>query len=485
MLTAEQILAAVADDSSSVRKRQAKTGERYYEGKHDVLDMRIFYINKDGKVQEDFTRSNIRIPHAFFREIVDQEVSYVLSGGIRLQTKVPELAEALEPYFGDVFLGELQEILTDKIVDGFGYVYFYKDASGRTRFCHAEAKNIVEVKEGGESDTRNDYIIRYYPVASGGTQKPAQRIEVWDKNRTWYYLRTGSSLTLDPNVKINPLPHLLYESEGEFYYEEADCLPFLRIDNDRKGVSGIHRIKALIDDYDIMNCGLSNNLQDIAEGIYVVKGFKGTSIDELLWNIKARRGVGVDEKGDLDIRTVNIPYEARRIKMELDEKNIYRFSMSFNSAQSGDGNITNIVIRSRYTLLDMKAKKTIIRLKKLMSKLIAIAVKEINNQNGSAYEAEDVKIIIEPVVPTDEKEDAEIEKLHAEKLREEIGALLDAKALLDKETLVREVCRILELDYDVVAERLSADGELEAALEMLQEEEDGETAAGSAEGAAT
>lgn len=65
MLTAEQILAAVADDSSSVRKRQAKTGERYYEGKHDVLDMRIFYINKDGKVQEDFTRSNIRIPHAF------------------------------------------------------------------------------------------------------------------------------------------------------------------------------------------------------------------------------------------------------------------------------------------------------------------------------------------------------------------------------------------------------------------------------------
>ena len=484
MLTAEQILAAVGDDSSSVRKRQARVGERYYEGKHDILDYRVFYIDKDGKLQEDKTKSNIRIPHAFFREIVDQEVSYVLSGGIQFQTKVPELAEALEPYFGDVFLGELQEILTDKVVDGFGYVYFYKDASGRTRFCHVEAENIVEVKEGGESDTRNDYIIRYYPVASGGTQKPAMRIEVWDKNRTWYYLRTGSSLTLDPNVKINPLPHLLYESEGEYYYEEADCLPFLRIDNDRKGVSGIHRIKALIDDYDIMNCGLSNNLQDIAEGIYVVKGFKGTSLDELLWNVKSRRGIGVSEKGDLDIRTVNIPYEARKAKMELDEKNIYRFSLSFNSAQSGDGNITNIVIRSRYTLLEMKAKKTIIRLRKLMSKLIAIAVKEINDQNGSAYDVDDVKVIIEPVVPADEKEDAESEKLHVEKLREEIGALLDVQTLLDQETLIREVCRILGLDYDTVEERLRTDGELEAVLQMLQEDGDGETTAGSAEGTA-
>lgn len=470
MLTAEQILAAVADDSSSVRKRQAKTGERYYDGKHDVLDIRIFYINKDGKLQEDFTRSNIRIPHAFFREIVDQEVSYVLSGGIQFQTTPPELADALKIYFGDPFIGELQEILTDKIVDGFGYVYFYKDASGRTRFRHADAANIVEVKDGGAEDTRNDYIIRYYPVASGGTQKPAQRIEVWDKNQTWYYLKTGTSLILDPNVKVNPLPHLLYESEGEFYYEEADCLPFLRIDNDRKGVSGIHRIKALIDDYDIMNCGLSNNLQDIAEGIYVVKGFKGNSIDELLWNIKARRGVGVDEKGDLDIRTVNIPYEARRTKMELDEKNIYRFSMSFNSAQSGDGNITNIVIRSRYTLLDMKAKKTIIRLKELMSKLIAIAIKEINDQNGSAYDVDDVKVIIEPVVPTDEKEDAEIEKLKVEKRREEIGALLDAAALLDQETVIKEVCRILELDYDTVSEQLKADGELEEVLQLLRED---------------
>lgn len=471
MLTAEQILAAVSDDSSSARKRRARVGERYYEGKHDILDYRVFYIDKDGRLQEDKTKSNLRIPHAFFREIVDQEVSYVLSGGIRFQTTPPELADTLKSYFGDQFIGELQEILTDKIVDGFGYVYFYRDASGRTCFRHAEAVNIVEVKDGGPEDTRNDYIIRYYSVSSGGTQakKRALRIEVWDQNRTWYYLKTGTTLTLDPNVKVNPLPHLLYESEGEYYYEEANCLPFVRIDNDRRGASGIHRIKDLIDDYDLMNCGLSNNLQDIAEGIYVVKGFKGTSLDELLWNVKSRRGIGVSEKGDLDIRTVNIPYEARRAKMEIDEKNIYRFSMAFNSAQSGDGNITNIVIRSRYTLLDMKAKKTIIRLKELMSKLIVIAIKEINDQNGSAYDINDVKVIIEPVVPTDEKEDAEIEKLKAEKRREEIGALLDAAALLDQETVIKEVCRILELDHDAVSEQLKADGELEEILQMLRE----------------
>ena len=32
--------------------------------------------------------------------------------------------------------------------------------------------------------------------------------------------------------------------------------------------------------------------------------------------------VGVGEQGDLDIKTISIPYEARKTKLELDEKNI-------------------------------------------------------------------------------------------------------------------------------------------------------------------
>ena len=481
MLSPQQIMSAIAADKYSKRKKQAKVGQKYYEGKHDILEYRVFYIDKNGKLQEDLTKSNIRAPHPFFQEIADQEVAYILSGGIEFKSDSPELEEYLKPYFNDCFLGELQEIILDSIVRGFGYVYWYKNEKNITQFCHADSMGIVEVKDGEATDTVNDYIIRYYTVEVKDSQQ-AVRVEVWDKNMTYYYIQSGGSLIKDDNVKINPCPHILYQMDGQYYYEESSRLPFLRLDNNRYQKSGLAIIKPIIDDYDLMDCGLSNNLQDIAEGIYVVKGFKGTSVDELMWNVKSRKVIGVGEKGDLDIRTINIPYEARKEKLELDEKNIYRFALAFNSAQSGDGNITNIVLLGRYTLLDMKAKKYIIRLKKFLKILLEIALEEINVQHGTSYDNDDIAIEINPVIPTNRKEDAEIELLEVQIRREKINTVLDVESVIDVKTLVKEICRVMELDYEEVKAALLEPDELAVIRKVLDNNEG--VSEGSTEGTA-
>lgn len=466
MLSSQRILSAIAADKYSRLKRQARVGQKYYDGRHDILDARVFFIDKNGKVQEDTTRSNARIPHVFFQEIADQEVAYILSGGIRFKSKDAELEKYLKGYFDDTFTGQLQEVLIDTVVRGFGYIYWYRDEKNRTKFRHADSMGIVEVKDGDDTDTVNDYIIRYYQAAIKDN-KTATRIEVWDKNQTYYYISSGGMLEPDKNVKVNPCPHMLYEMEGRYYYEESDRLPFLRLDNNRGRLSGIRNIKAIIDDYDVMNCGLSNNLQDLAEGIYVVRGFKGSSVEELIWNVKSKKAVGVSENGGLDIKTIDIPFEARKAKMEIDEKNIYRLALAFNSSQSGDGNITNIILKSRYTLLDMKAGKLITRLKEFLRTLLKIVLDEINENCRTAFEAEDVEIEINPVVPTDEKEDAEIGKLQAETRRENIGAVLDVAAAIDEETLLREICRIMELDFEEVKSKMLQPDEAAALREVL------------------
>lgn len=466
MLSTDRIMSIIAQDRCNKKKRMARTGQRYYDARHDILDYRIYYINKEGKLVEDLTRSNIRVSHPFFQEITDQEVAYILSGGIQFETDDQELKGYLSAYFGDDFIGQLQEILTDTIVHGWGYVYWYKDEAGHTKFVHADSLGIVEVKEGGDTDTVNDCIIRYYPVEVQGGKKSI-RVEVWDKDQTYYYIQSGSGIELDRNVKVNPCPHVLYQIGSWYYYEECDRLPFLRLDNNRRQTSGLKPIKDMIDDYDLMDCGLSNNLQDINEGIYVVKGFKGTSVDELVTNIRARKVVGVSEKGDVDIRTINIPYEARKEKLEIDEKNIYRFSLSFNSSQTGDGNITNIILKSRYTLLDMKSKKLIIRIKEWLQKLLEIVIDEINEENGTGYQTKDVKIRIDPVVPTDEKEDAEIEQLQAETVRARIGTVLDVASVLDADTLLQEICKHLNLDYNEVHKKVLSEDELTFLREAL------------------
>ncbi len=477
MLEPGRIASIIAADKYSRKKKQARLGQKYYDGEHDILDYRIYYINKEGELREDLTKSNTRIPHPFFYEISEQEVAYILSGGVEFRTDDAELKRQLDTYFGDDFVGELKEVLIDAVVRGFGYIYWYRDAKEHTRFQYADSLGIIEVKDGAADDTVNDYIIRYYPVEIKDG-KTAVRIEVWDKDMTWYYLQTDCAVELDRNIAINPCPHVLYRAADGYYYEECSRIPFLKLPCNRTECSRLKQIKPIIDDYDMMNCGLSNNLRDITEGIYVVKGFKGQDYDELLQNVKSRKVVGVGEKGGLDIKTINIPYEARQAKMQEDEKNIYRTALAFNSSQTGDGNITNIILKSRYTLLDMKAKKLIWSLKKFLGTLLDIVLEEINASFGTDHERAEVEILISPVVPTDEKEDAEIRKLEAETVREKAGTLLDAAAILGDEILLREFARLLGLDEETVRKRAEQPKETDLVKEILN----GEAAEGSAAG---
>ena len=80
MLTIEEIQRFIDEDRTSEKKMFARKGQAYYDGDHDIKQYRLFYYNADGELVEDKTRSNVKIPHPFFTELVDQAVQYVLSG---------------------------------------------------------------------------------------------------------------------------------------------------------------------------------------------------------------------------------------------------------------------------------------------------------------------------------------------------------------------------------------------------------------------
>ena len=323
----------------------------------------------------------------------------------------------------------------------------------------ADSMGVVEVR-GKDTDDGCDYVIYYYTDRIEKGNKVITRIQVWDKDATTYYVQNGTGkVELDNSEKINPRPHITYKKTGDenLYYEGNGgygFIPFFRLDNNRKQASGLNPIKALIDDYDLMACGLSNNLQDIGEGLYVVKGFQGADLDEMIQNIKVKRHVGVNSDGDVEIRTINIPYEARKVKLELDEKNIYRFGMGFNSTQVGDGNITNIVIKSRYALLDLKSDKLEIRLKKFLRQMLKVVLDEINRELQTNYKMKDVQIVLEREVITNAKDNAEIELLNAQRKNQETNTLLSAASAFDDDTILKALCEILDLDYDEVKSRI-------------------------------
>jgi len=460
MLKVEEIKTFIDNDKASDKKRHARVGQRYYEADHDIKDYRIFFVNADGQLQEDKTKSNIKISHPFFTELTDQLVQYILSGedGF-IRSDLPELQTELDAYFNDNedFTAELYEVLTGCVAKGFENMYAYKNAEGKTAFQCADSLGIVEVKAKDASDGQ-DHIIYWYVDKIDEDGNKVKKIQDWDSKQAMFYVQVeDGKIEPDKDCAINPRPHVIYKKDGDesIYYEDYGFIPIFRLDNCKKQFSGLKPIKALIDDYDLMSCGLSNNIQDTNEALYVVKGFQGDNLDELMFNTKAKKHIGVDEDGGIDVVTVDIPYQARQAKLELDEKNIYRFGMGLNTAGLKDtAATTNVAIKSAYTLLDLRANKLEVRLKQFLRKLLKVVLKEVNDEKGTDYQQKDVYFVFEHEVPTNAQENAQIELTNAQRKQAEITTLLNLSTQLDNETLMQLICEQLDLDYDDIKDKL-------------------------------
>lgn len=449
-------------DRNSRFKRRAREGQRYYDGDHDIQQYRIFYYDDAGKLQEDTMRSNIKIPHCFFTELADQEVQYLLSGKNGFVfSGIPELQAQLNDYFNENedFLSELNDVITGAVVKGWDYLYAYRNSEGHLAFQCADSLDVTEADGRFTSDGK-DHIIYSYVQRVDLKGNTIRRIEVWDDKEVMFFSQTADGLPEpDRTVPVNPRPHVLYRKDNDdsTYYEGLGYIPFFRLDNNKRRISGLKPVKALIDDYDLMACGLSNNLQDLTEGIYVVKGFQGSDFSQLQQNLKTKKMVGVDAQGDVEIRTIQIPTEARKTKLELDEKNIYRFGMGFNSAQLGDGNITNIVIKSRYALLDLKCNKLEARLKQFLRKIIKVVLEEINREQGTAYKQTDVFFRFEREILTNAADNAQIALTEAQTRQTEVNTLLNVASQAPTEQIRKDLCALLEWDYEELKDSFPAD----------------------------
>lgn len=460
MLSTEEIKRFITDDSTSEKKAFARKGQAYYEGDHDIKQYRLFYYNADGELVEDKTRSNIKIPHPFFTELVDQAVQYILSGkdGF-IKSDNPELQAELDSYFNDNedFTAELSEVITGCQAKGFEYMYAYKNEYNRLSFMCADSIGVVEVRDK-DTDDGCAYVIYWYIDRIDKGNKKIKRIQVWDAETVYYYVQSNDGeIKKDDAEKINPKPHTLYKKEGDaaIYYKGFGFIPFFRLDNNKKQFSSLKTVKNLIDDYDLMASSLSNNLVDFDTPIHVVKGFQGDNLDELQTNLKTKKIIGVDEDGGVEVKTVDVPYQAREAKLNLDEKNIYRFGMGLNTAGLKDtAATTNIAIKAAYSLLDLKCSKLEIRLKQFLRKIIKVVIAEINDQNGTDYQMKDVYIDFEHEIMSNAQENAQIKLTEAQAKQAEINTLLSLAAQLDNETLMQLICDQLDIDYEDIKDKL-------------------------------
>lgn len=459
---ASAVKQAVSNDRAASYKDNMRKGIDYYKHKHDIKDLRFFYVDNEGKVHEETARSNIKISHSYFTELSDQKTQYLLSNPVEVTTEQEGLQEYLEEYLDEEFQLMLQEVVDGGNQKGYEFVYT-KLSNDRLSFAVADSLKVIQI-----FDENNQLIaiIRYYDseIYKGDKAVTVTKAELWDSEKVHYFVSNeNKEFILDGSYEVNPMFYnTMINSKTDVAYGQSlgtalgidDFIPFLRYDNNKYRTTDLEPIKSLIDDYDLMACSLSNNLQDYDQPFFAVKGFQGDKYETLINNLRSRGAVGTGENGGIEVHTVNIPVEARKEKLKVDKEGIYKFGMGFDSSQVGDGNITNVVIQSRYSLLDFKCNKAEIRLRKLIKRMLKLIVADINRRFSTNYHTEDLEITITRSTIFNEKEIEEREKIKAERKQVEIDNLLNAATRLDDESVLERICEILELDYDEISQQL-------------------------------
>ena len=124
----------------------------------------------------------------------------------------------------------------------------------------------------------------------------------------------------------------------------------------------------------------------------------------------------------------------------------------------------------------MKANKLEIRLKQFLKKILKVVLDEINGNNGTDYQLKDVYFKFEREIVTNASDNAVIEKTDAEKQQILINTLLNLAGTLDNETIVQNICEVLDIDYEEIKSKLPKDeaaatGEATKAIETVVTDE--------------
>lgn len=348
----DTILEAIDKFKASKDYKDILEAERYYESKSKIKN-RIFNYFYNNTVKKDPYRANNRIANNFFKMIVDQKVSYCVGKDITFEDYEPllnindfidesaEEASIKKKSWLHIYINGLSE-LSYKIIPTEEVIPYYNDLD-----------ELI-------------FLIRFYK------KNNKEYVETYDNKVKSTFILTARH-ELEFQNKIN---HVLSKDQEKQDSELSfGRVPFICLSNTKRNLNDLEIIKDLIDAYDICLSDFANNFEDFQDIIIKLVNYKGNTkteadLGQLLESIKKYGIINVDENGNVEFLTKEIPVVARKEFMEIVRKNIYLFSQAVDTDTLTGSNLTNIVIKSKFESLDQKANKFIKQLKMFIKEIM-------------------------------------------------------------------------------------------------------------------
>ena len=374
----------------SAKRREQMTGDRYYNGFHDILGRKRTAIGTDGNLIEVDNLPNNKIVDNQYRKVVDQKTNFLVGQPIAFEGENEKYIEMLQDIFDDNFLRIFKALCIDCLNGGLGWLYPYYDEDGEFRFKRFAPHEILPFWKDSEH-TKLDFAVRVYEIQvyEGKTEKTVEKVEVYSENGIERYVFYNGELVDDVENPSND--YINIDGRG-FNWAKIPLIPFKY---NYLEIPLIRDIKALQDSINTMLSDFQNNMQeDSRNTILVIKNYDGENLGEFRRNLATFGAVKVRDDGDVKTLTVEVNAENYKTFIELKKKELIETAKGYSAAELRSGNTPNEMnIKSIFNDINMDANAMELEFTASLKELLWFVNTHLANSGKGNFENEDVSII--------------------------------------------------------------------------------------------
>ena len=331
-------------------RKQGKYVARSYFNYNSKTTDNTVNTYSNGEIHTINTNDSCYLYTNYFKLLVQQKIDYLLA-------KQPEVKITNKALTTATITDMLEETLLSASLDSCAWLHLYVE-NGVLDWILVHDSEIIPLYDKYKKHIVG--IIRYF------LESPEMyRVETW----------TLKGLKIDYIAKdrITSTETVYHYYEETFYNgaienvegKNLSFIPFIPMFNNKQKKSDIDGIQELIDMYTSINSGFVDNINLFQEAIVKLKGFTGDTeeLETVRKNMQKYKMIGIPSGGsdnaDMEYMAVEIPVEARKTMLDLLKENIFKIGQGLDpDRMAGESNITNVVIKSRYSGLDMKVNGT-------------------------------------------------------------------------------------------------------------------------------
>ena len=380
---------------SSERRRNMIIGERYHEGKHDILHRKREMIGANGDLEEVKNLPNNRIVDNQYKKMVDQKVNYFLGKPFKVQTDNEQYAEILNDIFNRRFLRLLKNVGENSFNCGMGWMFLYYDENGEFTFRRFKPYEVI-AGWGDDEHTRLDYAIRIYEVIDDAAkgERIIQKVEVYHADGISRFEFDGAKLRPDPDFP--PVePYFTINDEG-YNWNKMPLIPFKY---NSKEIPLIMNVKVLQDGLNTILSNFQNNMEeDSRNTILIIVNYDGENLGEFRKNLATFGAVNVRAidgvKGGVESLQIEVNAANYQAIIKIFKDAIMENAMGFDAKDDKLGRAANQMnIQSMYTDIDIDTNRMEIEYQASFEDLLYFVNLHLVNVGMGDFEGEEVEII--------------------------------------------------------------------------------------------